>query len=146
MIRLIMLTLVLLLSSCVSLPKCSQVIAAEDLSSRIIIYRESALLGFADAQNISLNECRMGNLWNGSYLVQDVPAGKHTIHVLDDFGKTISSFVVLVEEKEDFYLKWSFEVEDVYIGGAVAGTTVSHYFKVVDKELAVNELKKLNNI
>lgn len=88
----------------------------------------------------------MGNLWNGSYLIQSVPPGSHYVHVLDDFGRKISSFPVVVEANKDYYLKWSFEIEDVYVVGSIGGTTGEHHFKLVGRTFAVSELKKLNDI
>lgn len=145
--KIVILTLLVVsLTSCVSLPKCSQSISGEDLSSRLIVYRKSALMGFGASQNIGLDECHMGGLWNGSYLIQSVPPGTHNVHVLDDFGKRMSSFSVDVEANKDYYLKWSYEVDSVYIVGTVGGTTGKHHFQVVNKEMAVSEMKKLNEI
>lgn len=136
----------LLLSSCVSLPKCSQVMSGEDMSSRIIVYRKGALLGMAGTQNISLNQCHMGTLWNAGYLVQAVPPGRHYVNVLDDFGKPVSAFPLDVEANKDYYLKWSFKIEDVYLVGAYGGTTGKHQFRVVEKDFAISELEKLNKL
>lgn len=134
------------LQSCVSIPKCNQLTVDEGASSRIIVYRKAAVLGFAASQNIGFNDCLMGSLWNGSYLVQAVTPGDHEVHVIDDFGRKVSTFPIAVEAKKDYYLKWSFEVDDVYFAGPVAGTTGKHHFQVVDRQFAISELDKLKNI
>lgn len=88
----------------------------------------------------------MGSLKNGGYLVQSVPTGPVSVSVLDDFGKKVSSLPLEIAPNQDYYVKWSFQVDDVYVVGSIGGAIGNHNFQLVEKEFAIGEVEKLNGI
>jgi hypothetical protein len=94
-------------------------------------------------QPIAINDCKLGTLSNGSYIEAYLPADEYQIAVLNDFGKPRNPQSIQVRSGEDLFLRWSFEVQDVYVVGSTAGTTGSDVFTAVTREVAVAELDKL---
>lgn len=136
----------LAISGCASMPKCADTLAIDESAGRVIVYRQSAVMGFATVQPVAINDCKLGTLSNGSYIEARLPAGEHQIAVLSDFGKPRNPQPIQVRSGEDLYLRWSFEVQDVYVAGSTAGTTGSDVFTPVTREVAVTELEKLGDL
>ena len=47
------------------------------------------------------------------------------------------------KEGEELFLRWSFDVQNVYVAGSTAGTTGSDLFTPVARDTAAAELEKL---
>jgi hypothetical protein len=118
----------------------------DESAGRIVVYRQAAVMGFATVQPVAINDCKLGTLSNGSYIEAQLPAGEYQIAVLSDFGKPRNPQTIQVQSGEDLYLRWSFEVQDVYVAGSTAGTTGSDVFAQVTREIAVAELDKLGEL
>jgi len=131
------------LSGCATLPRCEDPVAANEPAGRIIVYREAAFIGFAAVQNIAVNDCKLGTLRNGSYVAGRFRAGEHELSVLSDFGKKQNPQVFEVRAGVDHYVRWSFDVQDVYVVGSTAGGTGNHVFTEVSRATAVEEVQKL---
>ena len=136
----------LAVSGCASLPKCADTLTIDESAGRVVVYRQAAVMGFATVQPIAINDCKLGTLTNASYIEARLPAGEYQIAVLNDFGKPRNAQPIEIRSGEDLYLRWSFEVGDVYVAGSTAGTTGSDTFTPVTRETAVAELDKLGEL
>ena len=134
-----------LLASCVSIPEC---VSGDDLgdSARVVVYREAALIGFAASQPIQFNDCYMGKLRNGSYLVHMASAGKNSISILNDFGKPVFAIEIEMAAGETYYLRRKENIDGVFVSGSTGVATGSQYLQVVDKSVAESELPKLKDL
>lgn len=131
------------ITGCASLPKCADTLAIDESAGRLVVYRQAAVMGFATLQPIAIDNCKLGTLSNGSYIEARLPAGEYQIAVLNDFGKPGNPQPIQVRSGEDLYLRWSFDVRDVYVVGSTAGTTGRDLFTPVTRDTAETELEKL---
>lgn len=134
------------IAGCASLPKCADTLAIDESAGRLIVYRQAAVMGFATLQPVAIDNCKLGTLSNGRYIEARLPAGEYQIAVLNDFGKPRNPQPVTIRSGEDLYLRWSFEVQDVYVAGSTAGTTGKDLFAPVTRDIAETELEKLTEL
>ena len=133
-------------SGCASLPKCGDLVVDDESAGRLVVYRKRALMGFGAALNVAVDECKLGTLWNGGYIVGKFPAGEHQISLLSEFGNPIDPHTIHVASGSDTYVRWSEVVEDVIITGSTGIATGHTVFTEVLRETAISELEKLREL
>lgn len=136
----------LAISGCASLPKCADTLTIDESAGRVVVYRQAAVMGFATLQPVAINDCKLGTLSNGGYIEARLPSGEYQIAILNDFGKPRNPQPIQIRSGEDLYLRWSFEVQDIYVVGSTAGATGSDTFTPVTREIAVAELDKIGEL
>jgi hypothetical protein len=78
----LILTLALLVSSCSTLsPVCDVPRAPENESAKIVVYRPAAFVGAVYSTPMSIDNCKVGSLGSGAYVVYHLPEGIHRIAV-----------------------------------------------------------------
>ena len=136
----------LTMSGCAGLPKCTDAFTVDESAGRVVVYRKAAVMGFAVRHPVAIDNCQFGTLTNGGFIVGQLPPGDYQIAVLNDFGKPRNPQRINVRSGEDMYLRWSFDVEDVYVVGSTSGATGRDVFTPVTREIAVSELEKLGEL
>ena len=58
----------LVATGCASMPKCADTLAIDESAGRVVVYRQSAVMGFATVQPVAIDNCKLGTLSNGSYI------------------------------------------------------------------------------
>jgi len=76
---LISIVLALFLSSCATIKECNVPLAKGMNATKIVIFRPYSFYGSLFSTPLSIDNCRIKNLSNNSYLVYNLPFGKHRI-------------------------------------------------------------------
>lgn len=86
-------------------PKFSGLQAVATSTSELIIYRKSAVFAAAQTMPLLIDGTRTGELYNGSFMQQQVAPGNHTIKVTTGMlGKPAEATVKLVAGQRKFML------------------------------------------
>ncbi len=145
--RIAVLILVFLIQGCVNLPRCEDpIVPSASSSSRIIVYRESKLMGFGAFQYVGVNQCLLGMLKNGSYLQYELAPGKNLVSVYNDVGVKRFEMALMLEPQSTVFLKFRFDVTDTLVSTGAILVAGKESLEIVTKEQALSELKELENI
>jgi len=86
-------------------PKFSGLQAVTPSTSELIIYRKSAVFASAQTMPVLIDGTRTGELYNGSFMQQEVAPGNHTIKVTTGMlGKSAEATVQLAAGQRKFML------------------------------------------
>ncbi|MDO6713448.1 DUF2846 domain-containing protein, partial [Aliiglaciecola sp. 2_MG-2023] len=145
--RILALILVTFLAGCATTsPNCEIPRAEGEAATTIVIYRPSAMYGILYSTPFSIDNCRIENLSNNSFLVYKLPAGQHRIAAerramaVGGDGVVSGNF----EAGKTYYLHYSMSAGDSYYApGVGVGFTTSTQFYITSKELALEVMPDL---
>lgn len=132
-IRILLLSLVSILQSCATTsPYCAVPHEDSDDAVTLVIYRPDASYGLLYSTPMSIDNCRIRNLSNNSYLVYKLPAGNH--HIAAERRALEVSFTGIVDQK--------FKAGNTYFLHYFIRPGTS-YFSIVSREQAIQAMPKL---
>ena len=148
-VLIIALVLVKFLTGCATTsPRCDIPSVEAEESAKIVIYRPSAMYGILYSTPFSIDNCRIENLSNNSFLVYRLPAGQHRIaaerHAMSSGGDGVVSGNF--EAGKTYYLHYSMSPGEFYHAPGVAvGFTTSTQFYITSREHALEAMPKLTS-
>lgn len=110
-------------------------------SSEVIIYRNAALLAFAQTMPVLIDDTRVGELYNASYLQVYLMPGPHTIKVTTGMFGMPAETLIQIAAGERKYLHFYYPTEPIRSNVYFIGDSLTER----NEADALNDLKSLKS-
>ena len=121
-------------------PKFSGLQAVAPDKAELVVYRKSALFAAATAMPLLIDGKQVGELYNASFLQQQIPAGMHAVKIIPGGMAQSTETTINLSEGERLFLHYDFPtgpLANVFFIGAT--------LEKRDDKTALEDLKELNS-
>lgn len=132
--------LVLLAGCAAPGPKFSGLKPVANDKANVYVYRQSALFAIAQSFTVDVDKKPVGEIFNASYLMLEVPAGKHVIGVRPGLMAPHFAYSVTADAGKNYFLEF-----DMNSGPLANLFFVGSEIKQRDQAKAMNEMAEMKS-